>query len=528
MRIVRWVSGIELSCGGKLLRSISLAALILAGPLATSALSQSFWPWGGWDNGRRPGYWEYRGRPEWRHNRGARRPSARDSAGSREDRYAPAKPPAGPLVAIVSLSNQRISVYDRDGLVARSAVSTGQPGYRTPTGVFSVIQKNRHHQSNIYSGAPMPWMHRITWSGIALHGGVVPGYPASHGCIRLTYDFAPRLWAMSKTGMRVIVARHEAAPVAISDPRLPVPAMTTAPAVTASGEAPARVELAADHAAQPKTLTDRSPLEVAGVGRTQNPLERARAAKAKAVADSATAQRALKPAVELAKRTAAEANAAAADVRRAEAAVAAAERKLEASARALENAKTEDAVQAAAKAREGAQEALEAARAAAAEAKAAEAKASDAAFAAATAAKRAHEAKDDATEAASTSAWALEPVSIFISGKEGRIRVRQGFNPLFEDAITIREPQRPLGTHVFTAMAAEDGGATLRWSVVTLTDVGSRHSTAAEALERIDMPKEVKDEVENRLWAGASLIISDLDLSNETGRGTDFIVLTKH
>jgi hypothetical protein len=246
------------------------------------------------------------------------------------------------------------------------------------------------------------------------------------------------------------------------------------------------------------------------------------------VADSATAQRALKPAVELAKRTAAEANAAAADVRRAEAAVAAAERKLEASARALENAKTEDAVQAAAKAREGAQEALEAARAAAAEAKAAEAKASDAAFAAATAAKRAHEAKDDATEAASTSAWALEPVSIFISGKEGRIRVRQGFNPLFEDAITIREPQRPLGTHVFTAMAAEDGGATLRWSVVTLTDVGSRHSTAAEALERIDMPKEVKDEVENRLWAGASLIISDLDLSNETGRGTDFIVLTKH
>ena len=75
--------------------------------------------------------------------------------------------------------------------------------------MFSIIQKNRHHVSNIYSGAPMPYMQRITWSGIALHAGVLPGYPASHGCIRLPYPVAAKLFAMSKMGMRVIVAPHE-------------------------------------------------------------------------------------------------------------------------------------------------------------------------------------------------------------------------------------------------------------------------------------------------------------------------------
>ena len=101
----------------------------------------------------------------------------------------PAIPP-GQLHIMISIKSQRVAVYSDGVLAAKSNVSTGVPEHPTPTGVFSVIQKNRHHRSNIYSGAPMPFMQRITWSGIAMHQGALPGRPASHGCIRLTQDFA--------------------------------------------------------------------------------------------------------------------------------------------------------------------------------------------------------------------------------------------------------------------------------------------------------------------------------------------------
>ena len=86
--------------------------------------------------------------------------------------------------------------------------------------VFSVIGKELWHRSNIYSAAPMPYMQRITWSGVAMHAGVLPGYPASHGCIRLPTEFAVRLWHTTKSGARVIIARNEIAPVEIAHPRL--------------------------------------------------------------------------------------------------------------------------------------------------------------------------------------------------------------------------------------------------------------------------------------------------------------------
>ena len=127
---------------------------------------------------------------------------------------------------MVSLSSQRINVYGRRGHLAESVVSSGKPGHRTPTGIFSVIQKNRYHELNIYSGAPMPWMQRLTWSGIALHGGVVPRYPASHGCIRMTHDFAARMWDLTRLGARVVVSPFDVEAVAFSHPALPVPAMT--------------------------------------------------------------------------------------------------------------------------------------------------------------------------------------------------------------------------------------------------------------------------------------------------------------
>src|SRR6516225_6754073 len=128
--------------------------------------------------------------------------------------------PNGPLQIIISITDQRISVYDNGGLIARSSVSTGIRRHPTPLGVFSVISKERWHRSNLYSGAPMPYMQRITQSGIALHAGILPGYPASHGCIRLKNDFAIRLWHLTKRGARVIISRDDIRPVEVANPHL--------------------------------------------------------------------------------------------------------------------------------------------------------------------------------------------------------------------------------------------------------------------------------------------------------------------
>src|SRR6059058_2748157 len=125
-----------------------------------------------------------------------------------------------PIMAIVSLQSQRITVYDANGWILRAPVSSGQRGRETPAGIFSVIQKEAEHYSNLYDDAYMPHMQRITWSGIALHGGPLPGYPASHGCIRLPYDFAARLFDLTRIGMRVIVAPADPAPTEIGHPFL--------------------------------------------------------------------------------------------------------------------------------------------------------------------------------------------------------------------------------------------------------------------------------------------------------------------
>jgi lipoprotein-anchoring transpeptidase ErfK/SrfK len=116
-----------------------------------------------------------------------------------------ARPAGEPIMAIVSLSNQRVTIYDADGRILRAPVSSGQTGYETPAGVYSVIQKEEEHHSNLYDDASMPFMQRITWSGIALHAGPLPGYPASHGCVRMPYEFAQRLFDMTKIGRPALV-----------------------------------------------------------------------------------------------------------------------------------------------------------------------------------------------------------------------------------------------------------------------------------------------------------------------------------
>src|SRR5215475_3349092 len=128
-----------------------------------------------------------------------------------------------PIMAIVSLRDQRVTIYDATGWILRAPVSSGQKGRETPAGIFSVIQKEAEHYSNLYDDAYMPHMQRITWSGIALHGGPLPGYPASHGCIRMPYDFAARLFDATQMGLRVIVAPTEVAPTEIVHPALFAP-----------------------------------------------------------------------------------------------------------------------------------------------------------------------------------------------------------------------------------------------------------------------------------------------------------------
>src|SRR5215212_4026900 len=128
-----------------------------------------------------------------------------------------------PIVAVVSLRKQQITIYDANGWILRAPVSSGQKGRETPAGIFSVIQKNAEHYSNLYDDAYMPHMQRITWSGIALHGGPLPGYAASHGCVRMPYGFAEKLFDKTRIGMRVIISPDDAAPVEFSHPALLVP-----------------------------------------------------------------------------------------------------------------------------------------------------------------------------------------------------------------------------------------------------------------------------------------------------------------
>ena len=142
--------------------------------------------------------------------------------------------PVGPVTISISIDRQQMKLYDNNGVYAESPVSTGMPGHSTPMGVFSVIGKEVFHRSNIYSGAPMPHMQRITWSGVAMHEGVLPGRPASHGCIRLPGAFATRLFGWTKMGARVVITPGDMTPTEFShrllvtqkpegaDPNMPV------------------------------------------------------------------------------------------------------------------------------------------------------------------------------------------------------------------------------------------------------------------------------------------------------------------
>ena len=121
---------------------------------------------------------------------------------------------------MVSIGHQRVTLYSNGVRVAEAPVSTGRSDHPTPTGVFSVIEKDRWHRSNLYDNAPMFFMQRLTWSGVAMHEGILPGVPASHGCIRLPREFAARLWGTTKLGVRIVVAYQDVVPQDFIHPAL--------------------------------------------------------------------------------------------------------------------------------------------------------------------------------------------------------------------------------------------------------------------------------------------------------------------
>ncbi len=340
--------------------------------------------------------------------------------------------PGGPRLVVVSIGAQRASFFANGTLVRSAPISTGTASHPTPMGVFSILQKSRHHVSNLYD-AKMPFMQRLTWSGTALHQGPLPGYPASHGCVRLPEDFAQMLWGATRIGARVIVTRNEVAPAEIVHPRLIAP---MPPAALVEQSPPGTLVKTADAT---NTIT----------GAVPDAARRASTTGAGQPARVATVD------IPPQQKTTARAN----------------------------------------------------------------------------------------------------PVSMFVSRKEGKLFVRQGTEPLFDAPVTIREPGQPLGTHVFTAMKIKDEA--MRWTVVSIpssfprppqpsanheSDKKKKHRddrkikaaavdpgplpSASSALDRIEMPQGAIDRLAGMLTPGSSLIVSDNGISSETGKTTDFIILT--
>ena len=391
-----------------------------------------------------------------------------------------------PIMAIVSIKTQQVTFYDAEGWILRAPVSTGTKGRETPAGIFAVLEKDKDHHSSLYDDAWMPNMQRITWNGIALHGGPLPGYAASHGCVRMPYGFAEKLFDKTRIGMRVIISPDDAAPVEFSHPALFVP---SAEAVAA---APTRAEALAREAEE--------------AAKTANEAEKAAATAARETASLMASLRKLEWL-----KTRADAELAFAD-------------------KTLAAAKTD---QAKARAEEQKQKAAPRAAEAGTQLDTAKADAKsklDAAAAAKDAAKAAQTKKADTAKAAIEAKLALEPVSVYISRATQKLYVRRNthkrwsdggevFDATIELPVTIRDPDKRIGTHVFTAMARNDAG--LHWTAVTI-DNGD---DAKDALDRITIPQDVLDRIAPTVLPRSSIIVSDEPLSRETNYRTEFVAV---
>ena len=488
-----------------------------------------------------------------------RRPSAKTEAAVKETN---AKP-QGPLIIAVSIEQQKVRVYDANGLFAESPVSTGMKGHSTPMGVFSIIQKHKMHRSNIYSGAPMPYMQRITWSGVAMHAGVLPGYPASHGCIRMPTAFAVKMWNWTRMGARVIITPGQITPARFSHPLLvaqkvvPQPLIANDPAT----DAPAvKSDKGADagHATKPansQALDLRSTVGHAAPLREQTHTADASSALPKGVvtmSDAAPSAATIQPASDTP----------AAEVKSTEAEDTPGDAKVEAKSETKSDELNAETPTAAIADTEPAKaEAPKVEEAKPSETKATESKSAEKptepvkAVGSPPADAKKDPARLPGAEKAAKAEAPRRPgqIAVFVSRKDSKLYVRENFKPQFDVPITIASSDRPLGTHVFTAEADKKDPNLLRWSVISLpvtarnaarTEEDSRTAgrrkiaapaeakpspvpnSPAEALDRITVAPEAMARIAEVLATGSSIIVSDLGVNQggETGEGTDFIV----
>jgi lipoprotein-anchoring transpeptidase ErfK/SrfK len=411
--------------------------------------------------------------------------------------------PQGPLIIAISIDRQKMKVYDANGLFAETPVSTGMKGHSTPMGVFSVIQKHKWHRSNIYSGAPMPYMQRITWSGIAIHAGVLPGYPASHGCIRMPNAFAIKMWNWTRMGARVVITPGEISPASFSHPLLAAQRAAPQPADEPQADAPPAAKSGKASDANTKPIDSQASLEL------RPTLGHADGAKPGGVESSTSASlRGQTRTADAGTLPAAKAAAAITDATGAGPGGGNAEPKpAESSAPAnKDQGRMPDTPKGASK-------------------------------------------PEPANAAASRRSG---QIAVLISRKDSKLYVRQNFAPLFDVPVTVAPDDRPMGTHVFTAQIDRNDASVLHWSVVSMP-VTARQAprrdddeqvwrkrrlagageakplpspdSPAEALDRLTIPADAMARITEALSTGGSIIVSDQGVNaSETGEGTDFIV----
>jgi hypothetical protein len=468
-------------------------------------------------------------RPEPRGRPAARQPQKPAVKQAEKAKVKEAPPPPGPHMLIVSVKSQNVSFYANGKLVSQSPVSTGTATNPTPFGVFSVIQRNRHHRSNIYSGAPMPYMQRLTWSGIALHEGKLPGYPASHGCIRLPERYADYLWRTIKMNTRVIVSREDVAPAEISHALLfqPKPAATTVETVP-------ELRKTLDTSSQRVRTALAETIATDGAGERE---------------DGRPAMRDLTQSVEQSNVKNEAVPEIATQAQTDESKAGEAKPELAAPVQADTPAKPELAAEQPARDEAKDQAKFEAQADATASIYPQPANIPApilASFA------QSLEAKQKKTPPSGA-------ISVFISKKDKRLYVRQHFIPLFSAPVSFKDDKASFGTHVFSALDKDGSGKELRWLVVTMPHelpkaekVKTRITIdrfgrqvevpvkpqgkapeptpslgAAAVLDQIEISPDVVQRISEYVAPGASLIVSDHGIGHETGLYTDFIVLTR-
>jgi lipoprotein-anchoring transpeptidase ErfK/SrfK len=541
--------------------AVLAAAGILGAASPVEAAPSAFWP----------DYYEPYPRP-WVAPPRVRK-SIKKRVPNNEDAAKDTRKPQGPLIIAISIEKQVLKIYDANGTFAETPISTGMRGHSTPMGVFSVIQKRKYHHSNIYSGAPMPYMQRITWSGVAMHAGVLPGYPASHGCIRMPMNFAVKMWGWTRMGARVVITPGELTPESFAHPLLATQKIS--PAAAAQTNIDVAVTAKSDKAAMADPAVTRSLSEASLELKSTVGHDLARPAASRTAASptlrqqshTADASSALSRApatiidAPVATNPAAKADG---DVKPNDAQAASVNPETP-EAKPAEGDAPAETKSAAVEIQSPAQPADDALKSES-PATADDRKPEEKVMPAADAGPVIPDVKKDQarpSDQEKAAAPVLQPavaaapkrsgqIAVFVSKKDSKLYVRQNFAPLFDVPVTIVPSERPLGTHVFTAQTDKDDANLLHWSVVSMPVVARNAArqdedesvlrrrkttgaidvkpapapnSAAEALDRLTIPADAMARIAESLSTGGSIIVSDQGINGgETGEGTDFII----